>query len=66
MVLSPTSSKTYAVEVERVDEFPQELGFLRENDALPGAREKMYVVHARFGQKPEGLSAGLEVKVRLP
>lgn len=66
VVLSPTSSKTYAVEVERVDEFPQELGFLRENDALPGAREKMYVVHARFGQKPEGLSAGLEVKVRLP
>ncbi|MEC9442741.1 MAG: hypothetical protein VYE40_16725 [Myxococcota bacterium] len=66
VVQSPTSSKSYPIEVERVEQFPQELGFLKQDDAMPGAREKMYVVHARFLEPPEGLSAGLEVKVRLP
>lgn len=66
VVQSPTSAKSYAIEVERVEQFPQELGFLKKDDEMPGAREKMYVVHARFVEPPDDLSAGLEVKVRLP
>lgn len=66
MVQSPSSSKTYEVEVTSVERFPQELGFLKKDDNLPTAREKMYVIHAKFLTSPEDLSAGLEVKVRLP
>ena len=65
-VKSPKSNETFPIEVTRVDEFPQELGFLKQDDALPNAREKMYVVHARFVEQPEGLSAGLEVEVVMP
>ena len=66
LVQSPSSSKTYEVEVTRVEPFPQELGYLKGDDNLPTAREKMYVIHARFMAPPEELGAGQEVKVRLP
>lgn len=66
IVRSPSSGETYPVEVTKVDEFPQELGFLKEDENLPSAREKMFVIHARFLEQPAELSAGLEVEVSLP
>ena len=66
LVHSPSSDKTYPVTISRVDKFPQELGFLKENEELPNAREKVYVVYANFAQQPGDLSAGLELKVGLP
>lgn len=66
IVQSPSSSQTYKVEVKRIEAIPQELGFLKGDDNLPTAREKMYVVHAELVEPAEELSAGLEVKVRLP
>ena len=66
VVLSPSSSRTYEVEATSIEGFPQELGFLKQDDALPTAREKMYVVHARFLNQPAELTAGGEVKVRVP
>ncbi len=62
-LLHPTDDRTYAITVTRVDPFPQELGFLLDDDELSNAREKMFVVHASFDAPPEGLAAGLEVKV---
>lgn len=50
--------------VQKVEEFPQELGFLKSDDKLPNARERAYVVWARFVNQPEKLSAGVEVRVR--
>jgi biotin carboxyl carrier protein len=66
VVRAPSSGESYPVEVAEVEEFPQELGFLKEDENLPNAREKMYVVHARFLEQPKALSAGLEVEVSLP
>lgn len=66
VVRSPSSGETFPIEVVRVDEFPQELGFLKEDENLPNAREKMYVVYARFLEQTEELSAGLEIEVGLP
>lgn len=67
VVHSPSSAKTYPARVERVEPFPQELGFLKEDESLPNAREKMYVVHAVFDDEvPAELSAGSEVEVGLP
>jgi multidrug efflux pump subunit AcrA (membrane-fusion protein) len=62
-VLHPTDDSTYAITVHKIDPFPQELGFLLDDDELSNAREKMFVVHASFDAPPEGLAAGLEVKV---
>jgi multidrug efflux pump subunit AcrA (membrane-fusion protein) len=67
VVKSPSSSKTYEVHVKKVYPFPQEIGFIRQNNDLPNAREKVYVLEAEFsGQDVEELSAGLEVKVVMP
>ncbi len=66
VVRSPSSGETYPIVVTKVDEFPQELGFLKEDEGLPNAREKMYVLYAKFVEQPAELSAGLEVEVGLP
>ncbi len=66
IVQSPASSNSYEVEVSQVDEFPQELGFIKGDDNMPGAREKLYIVRAQFVTPPKELGAGQEVKVRLP
>lgn len=66
LIHSPSSDEKFEVTVDRVEEFPQELGFLKEDNDIPAAREKMYVVHASFKEQPEELSSGLEVKVSLP
>lgn len=59
-----TQSGTFGVTLEKLEEFPQELGFLKNDEKLPNAREKAYVVWARFDEQPEKLSAGVEVRVR--
>ena len=52
--------------VRHIDPIPQELGFLREDDELPNGREKVFSVLADFADDVEGLSAGNDVRVRLP
>lgn len=65
--VSPASSdKTYEVKLLRVEEFPQELGFVKDDYELPNAREKVFVFHATFLKPPEGLNAGVDLKVGLP
>lgn len=64
IVESPTMSASVPVTVHKVEGFPQELGFLKNDEALPNAREKAYVVWALFDQQPQNLSAGVEVRVR--
>ena len=49
--------------VREMEDFPQEIGFLRKNDELPTAREKAYVVRADFVGTSQEMKAGLEVKV---
>lgn len=67
IVKSPSSSKRYEVEVTKVERFPQELGFVKQNDDLPDAREKIYVLQAEFVDASyDELSAGLDVKVVMP
>lgn len=61
----PSSDKIYNVTLERLEEFPQELGFLKDDYELSNAREKVFVVHARFEQQPENLNAGVDVEVML-
>lgn len=51
--------------VQRIERFPQEIGFLREDDALPNAREKAFVVWADFGNGKHPFTSGNEVRVRL-
>lgn len=66
IVHSPTSDSKYTINIRKIEEFPQELGFLKEDNNLPAAREKMYVVHAEFLTQPKELGSGLEIKVSLP
>jgi len=62
-VISPESGDELSADVERIEPFPQEMGFLREDESLPGAREKAHVVVARLADTPEHLSAGGEISV---
>lgn len=61
-----SSEETYEVRVLRVEDFPQELGFVKDDYELPNAREKVFVFHAKFVEPPEGLNAGVDLKVGLP
>jgi hypothetical protein len=51
--------------VEQVDFFPQEMGFLLENEGLPNGREKAIQMRASLVGAPAELAAGTEVKVRV-
>lgn len=66
VVESATTKSSWGAHVDRIEEFPQELGFLKNDEKLPNAREKAYVVWAKFDEPPDKLSAGVEVRVRLP
>lgn len=66
VVEAATSKTSWPVTVDKVEGYPQEIGFLKGDDKLPNGREKAYVVWARFDETPEDLSAGIEVTVRLP
>lgn len=65
-VRAATAEKTYEVELLRVEQFPQELGFVKNDYELPNAREKVFVFHAAFVEPPEGLNAGVDLKVGFP
>lgn len=65
-VLIPATGERYRARVDKIPEFPQEIGFLRKDDSLPNAREKAYSVRAEFIEPPQGLLAGNEVKVEIP
>ena len=56
----------YTAAVKVIDPVPQELGFLRNDEKLPNAREKAFRVFADFVGDTEGLTAGNDVKVRMP
>lgn len=60
----PASGETTVATVTEIDSFPQEMGFLRDNKEMPGAREKAYVVKATFATTPRSMKAGVEVRVR--
>lgn len=64
-VQTQASGEEYKATIQAVDFFPQEIGFLMENEALPNAREKAFAVKAIFEKTPAGLAAGSEVKVKL-
>lgn len=57
------SDQDFGVVVDRILMFPQEVGFLREDENLPNAREKAYGVVARFEAAGVDLGAGTEVRV---
>lgn len=63
VVALDSGSESEAV-VTEIDRFPQEMGFLREDEDLPNAREKAHVVLATVQGRADGLSAGNEVAVR--
>lgn len=64
-VQTQASGEEYKAVVKGIDFFPQEIGFLMENEALPNAREKAFAVKAVFSTIPVGLAAGSEVKVKV-
>lgn len=61
----PTSAELVDGVVSAVDFFPQEIGFLLENEALPNGREKAIQVKATLTKAPPTLAAGTEVRVKL-
>ena len=64
-VLPVARDGEFAAKVRSIERFPQEVGFLREDDNLPNAREKAFIVVASFDEQPEDLGAGTELKVSL-
>jgi multidrug resistance efflux pump len=64
-VVVPTTADEVKGVVIAVDFFPQELGYLLENDSLPNGREKAIAVRASLDSPPSSLAAGTEIKVRL-
>ena len=61
----PTSAELVDGVVSAVDFFPQEIGFLLENESLPNGREKAIQVKAMLTTPPSTLAAGTEVRVKL-
>ncbi len=65
-VRSVAADDRFPATVRRIELFPQELGFLREDDKLPNAREKAFAVVADLGEAVGALTAGNEVQVVRP
>lgn len=64
-VVIPTSAEELSAVVESVDFFPQEIGFLLENEGLANGREKAIQVRAALTSPSAGLAAGTEVRVKV-
>lgn len=62
-VETPLTDEDYSAVIRKVESFPQEMGFLKNDDQLANAREKACVVLADFNQIPSRLEAGNEVRV---
>lgn len=65
-VVAPFGDEPLPAVVRTIQYFPQELGFARGDPELPNAREIVHVVIADLVPRPDDLSTGVEVKVRLP
>lgn len=64
-VVGVASAEEFPAVARTIDFFPQEIGFLLENEDLPNGREKAFQVKGELAHAPEGLSAGTEVKVKV-
>ena len=65
-LITTTRARTlYPATVKSIDHFPQELGYLLENEDPPNAREKAFAVRAELVEPAEGLTPGTEILVRL-
>jgi multidrug resistance efflux pump len=63
-VLSPESKKTVVAKVAEIDPFPQEMGFLLEDENVPSAWEKAHAVVASLSDSAKDFAAGNQVQVR--
>ena len=63
-VIAVSSADELPAVVKSIGYFPQELGFLLENEELPNGREKAFEVRAEL-EAAKDLPAGTEVRVRL-
>lgn len=61
----PTRADEIAAVVDQVDFFPQEIGFLLENEGLPNGREKAIQMRASLVSPSAELAAGTEVRVKV-
>lgn len=59
----PDDAARYDITVRTINDYPQEVGFLRGDDELPDAREKVYLVTADFDKAPAAMKSGMEVRV---
>jgi hypothetical protein len=64
-VVVPTRAEELEAVVDQVDFFPQEIGFLLENEGLPNGREKAIQIRASLAAPPGDLAAGTEVRVKV-
>jgi hypothetical protein len=62
-VIALSGDVNWSATVKKIDFFPQEVGFIRKNEELPNAREKVYVGFAELPPGTVGLIAGNEVRV---
>jgi hypothetical protein len=58
----PDASERFEATVRLVGDYPQEVGFLRGDDELPDAHEKVYLVTADI-DAPPSMKSGMEVRV---
>ena len=64
-VTGMASAEELPAVVKGLDFFPQELGFLLENEELPNGREKAFAVKAELLKPSDGVTAGTEVRVKV-
>jgi hypothetical protein len=64
-VSSVASAEEFPAVARTIDFFPQEIGFLLENEELPNGREKAFQIKGELLKAPEGVSAGTEVRVKV-
>jgi|GEM_PF-2040795 multidrug efflux pump subunit AcrA (membrane-fusion protein) len=59
------SGEAHKAAIQEIEAFPQEMGFLREDQDIPDARDKAFAVIADFKKLPTNLPAGSDIRVRL-
>lgn len=64
-VTGVASAEEFPAVARSIDFFPQEIGFLLENEELPNGREKAFQIRGELKKAPEGVSAGTEVRVKV-
>jgi hypothetical protein len=64
-VIPPRGGSILKAKVTAIEPVPQELGFLLNDEELPNARERAFVVVGTFAAPPQNLPTGSEVRARL-